>query len=59
MPNTHPSVRAEQIEVLRHLMSFPRLGAWGMEALIVTLNRVVPEFRENPVSFGEISTIEE
>lgn len=58
MANTSKE-RAAQIELLRHLANFPALGAWGMEALIVTLNRVVPEFKENPLSFGVISTIKE
>lgn len=58
MTNTS-SERVAQLEILRHLVTFPSLGAWGMEALIVTLNRVVPEFKENPLSFGEPSTIRE
>lgn len=54
-----PTRRSLQIADLRHLLSFPRLGAWGMEVLIDTLNQVVPELAENPVSQGQHSAIEE
>lgn len=35
--------REVAIADLNHLLSFPRLGAWGMEALIDTLRVLVPE----------------
>lgn len=64
MPWTHLSCaciskRDRALHDLRYLLSYPRLGAWGMETLIDTLNQVVPEFAEEPVTFAPPSTIEE
>jgi hypothetical protein len=48
----HLLARAAQIADLRHLLTFPKLGEWGMETLIDTLNQLIPELAENPVSHG-------
>lgn len=49
MPNID---RLVAISALRYLLYEKELGAWGMDALISILNKLIPEFAENPVRSG-------
>ena len=45
-PPREPSPKDLALHDLRYLLSFPKLGAWGMETLIDTLHVLIPELRE-------------
>jgi hypothetical protein len=58
-PDTPPSTKELQTAIptprdlalhdLRYLLTYPNLGAWGMETLIETLNKLIPEFLNEPI----------
>ena len=48
--------RAVALMDLRYLLSFKKLDAWGMDALIDTLSTLVPEINKTP-AIAEHSTI--
>jgi hypothetical protein len=54
MTNTTPDKRKVALSDLNHLLSFPQLGAWGMDALKDTLAVLIPDLNQ-----AGHSTIEE
>jgi hypothetical protein len=40
--------RPKALKDLRELLTYPHLGAWGMQALNDTLDQLIPDLRTDP-----------